>query len=556
MPGIARREVPAGQTALSGENDLKDIVIFTASLDFNVRWNAVALSERFPNTRFTILFHRPRKQVRRLVRNQFTNLRRHGWRWIPYQAGELIRLVGRTRQRVSRGSQERPGKMFDMEALEKHPRIEIRAFADINGKEACDFLNRLRPDLGIALAAPILKRELFSIPRLGTINLHKGRLPDYRGMPPAFWELKNGEKEVGCTVHQVDAGLDSGAILLARTIPVDEFSTLAGMQARLNHMGVNMVCEAVALIESGHAVFTKQPAGGKTNTRPSLAAERALARELASKAPAESALRSFGKRLVFSSYSFFFKPVVNRIYGLLGRQRVIILLYHRVSDRFRDNVTIGIEQFDRQMAYLAANCTVVSLAEIVRGDVPRHSPKPIIAISFDDGYLDNFENAAPSLLKHQLPCTFFISTNKVARNEPFDHDLKALGFGLDNMNWQHIEQMRAWGFHFGSHTLNHVNLAAVNHEVALQELSESLNHIRSRLGQDDVLIAYPYGGKRHITPERLDMIKSLGYAACFSAYGGYNELPVDLFNIKRIGINWAFDMAAFRSRLSGWDRTA
>ena len=55
-------------------------------------------------------------------------------------------------------------------------------------------------------------------------------------------------------------------------------------------------------------------------------------------------------------------------------------------------------------------------------------------MSFDDGYLDNFENAAPILLKHQVPCTFFVSTEKIRRNQPFDHDLRALGFGLDNMS--------------------------------------------------------------------------------------------------------------------------
>ena len=535
---------------------MKDIVIFTASLDFNVRWNIVALAERFPETKFTVLLHRPVKRIRRLVHNQFANLKRHGWHWIPYQAGELIRLFAQRYRRVPVVSPDRPGIMFDLDALRRHPRIDIQVLPNINGEEACELVRDLCPDLGIALAAPILKQKLFSIPRLGTINLHKGRLPDYRGMPPAFWELKNGEQEVGCTIHRVDVGLDSGDILLARSTPVENFSTIAGMQAKLHHLGVNMVCEAVELISSGRAVYTKQPAGGRTNTRPPIAAERALSKKRALRTPAESTLRSICKRMVFSSYSCLFKPIANRVYGMLGKQRVIVLLYHRVSDRFRDNVTVGIEQFDRQMAYLSANCTVVSLTEIVRGDVPRHSRKPIIAISFDDGYLDNFENAAPILLKHQIPCTFFVSTRKIANNEPFDHDLKALGFGLDNMNWGHVEQMRKWGFHFGSHTLNHVNLAAVSDDVALQELTGSLDDIRSRLGQDDVLIAYPYGGKRHITPERLEMIKNLGYSACFSAYGGYNQLPLDQFNIKRVGINWAFDLTAFRARLSGWDKTA
>jgi methionyl-tRNA formyltransferase len=54
------------------------------------------------------------------------------------------------------------------------------------------------PDLGLSLAASILKESLFSIPHLLTLNLHKGRLPGYRGMPPAFWKLRNGSNVLRC----------------------------------------------------------------------------------------------------------------------------------------------------------------------------------------------------------------------------------------------------------------------------------------------------------------------------------------------------------------------
>lgn len=532
------------------------IIIFTASLDFNVRWNVVSLAERYPHCRFTVLLHAPQKKPATLVRNQWRNLKRHGLHWIPYQLAEIVSLAAARLHTRPQQSLDRPGRMFSSAALEAHPRIQVKRVAAINGAEACAFVKELAPDLGVALGAPILKPALFSLPRLGTINLHKGRLPNYRGMPPAFWELYNGEGSVGCTVHRVDAGLDTGDILLEGSVPVDRFSTVGGVKTKLDRLGVELVVEALGRVLDGTAEFKPQPKGGVTNTRPSLAAEAMLAKRLADKDPSRGgALKIAAKQLMFMAYARLWMPVLNRLHGRTGNQRVIILLYHRVSDQFRDHVTVGIERFDQHMAYVAKHFVTVSLKEIVEGKIPRNTTKPVIAVSFDDGYLDNYENAAPILLKHQVPCTFFISTEKIRDNKPFDHDMRALGFGLDNMSWDQVRAMRDWGLHFGSHTRNHVNLAEIGDELALEELQGSLNDIRKELGQEQVFIAYPYGRKHHITAARVDMMKKLGYAACFSAYGGLNGSDIDLFNIKRIGVNWAFDLTTLQARLRGWDKT-
>jgi peptidoglycan/xylan/chitin deacetylase (PgdA/CDA1 family) len=532
------------------------IIIFTASLDFNVRWNVMTIAERHPECELAVLLHAPNKKPAQLVRNQWRNLHRHGWRWVPYQAGEILGLIANRLHRQPPQSPDRPGQMFTMAALKQHPRIRIHPVAAINGEQACAWVREFAPDLGVALGAPILKPALFTLPRLGTINLHKGRLPDYRGMPPAFWELHDGKDSVGVTVHRVDAGLDTGDILLEGSVPIDRFSTVAGLRTKLHRLGVELVTEAVGRMLDGSAVFKPQPQGGRTNTRPALGLEASLNRQLAARDPSRGGLLKRGvKKLMFGAYAHLAMPALNWLHGRTGKQRVIILLYHRVSDQFRDNVTIGIERFDQHMEYVARHFTTVSLKEIVEGRIPRNSNKPVIAVSFDDGYLDNYENAAPVLLKHQVPCTFFISTEKIRDNKPFDHDMRALGFGLDNMNWSQVRRMHAWGLHFGSHTRNHVNLAEVSDDLALEELRGSLNDIREQLGQEQVFIAYPYGRKHHITARRIDMMKELGYEACFSAYGGLNGSDIDPFNIKRIGVNWAFDLTTLQARLRGWDKT-
>jgi methionyl-tRNA formyltransferase/peptidoglycan/xylan/chitin deacetylase (PgdA/CDA1 family) len=532
------------------------IIIFTARLDFNVRWNVMAIAERFPDCELAVLLHAPRKTPAQLLRNQWRNLRRHGWRWIPYQSAEIVQLLAGRLQSRPQQSADRPGQQFTLEALKRHPRIRIHAEQAINGEQACAWVREFGADLGVALGAPILKPALFTLPRMGTINLHKGRLPDYRGMPPAFWELHDGAREVGCTVHKVDAGLDTGDILLEGSVPVDRYSTLGGIKVKLDRLGVEMVTDAVGRMIDGSAVFKPQPQGGRTNTRPSLALQASVEKKLAARDPSRGSLvKRAAKQMLFGAYAHAVMPAVNWLHGRSGDQRVIILLYHRVSDEFRDHVTIGIERFDQHMAYVAKHFTTVSLKEIVEGKIPRNTNKPVIAVSFDDGYLDNYENAAPILLKHQVPCTFFISTEMIRTNQPFAHDMRALGFGLDNMNWAQVRQMRDWGLHFGSHTRNHVNLAEIDDQLALEELQGSLNDIRKELDQEQVFIAFPYGRKKHITAARVDMMKKLGYAACFSAYGGLNGSDIDLFNIRRIGVNWAFDLTTLHARLRGWDKT-
>jgi methionyl-tRNA formyltransferase len=86
--------------------------------------------------------------------------------------------------------------------------------------EAIELMRAARADLGIVYGTNIIRETVFGLPRLGSINLHQGLAPLYRGGPPVFWELFNGEREVGVTVHFVAAKVDTGEILLQETAPL------------------------------------------------------------------------------------------------------------------------------------------------------------------------------------------------------------------------------------------------------------------------------------------------------------------------------------------------
>ncbi len=97
---------------------------------------------------------------------------------------------------------------YTFSSLKSHHNLRLLQVTNIHAETTVKTVTEFEPDLGLSLAAPILRYPLFSIPRLGTVNLHKGKVPDYRGMPPAFWELWNDEKSIGCTVHWVNDKLD------------------------------------------------------------------------------------------------------------------------------------------------------------------------------------------------------------------------------------------------------------------------------------------------------------------------------------------------------------
>ena len=526
------------------------IVVFTGDLNYSVRSCVRDILAAFDNVTVLVLLHTPQRRPARLIRNQLRNLKKHGPLWVPYQGREILTRLTRRAEPTDALGMARPGGRVEIEALLASGRVQMTALPSVNGAMAEALLRDWRPDLGLSLAAPILKPAVFALPRLGTVNLHKGKLPEYRGMPPAFWEVKDKQPFVGCTVHQVEAGLDTGAIVAETRLPVAAFSTPAGLRVALDRLGNQLVVDAIRALRDGTATGRVQTGAGRTNSTPPLAVARKLSRELKAR-EGKGGLRPHLKDIAFNVHATL--QAARR--GVASARRpptLAILLYHRVNDELRDHVTIGIEQFDEQVAYLRRHWPVVPLRAVLRGEVDYRGKRPLVCVTFDDGYRDNYDFAAPILLKHRLPATFFVSTGKLTEQTPFQHDLEKLGRGLPNMTWDQVREMHREGLDFGSHTVNHVNLGTVNLEEARTELVESRDTLRQELGQEEFLFAYPFGGEKNITPEARALVKETGYRCCCSAYGGVNKGALDEYNVLRMGVNFGFSIAALRSRLNGW----
>lgn len=137
--------------------------------------------------------------------------------------------------------------------------IPVLRPANVNAPEAVAQLAQLAPDLMVSVAYDqILGRDVLALPSLGTVNVHAGALPRYRGRNVINWAILNGEREVGLTVHLVDEGIDSGDILVQRMLPVGWTEGYGHVLSRVVAAVPDITAEAVAQLVAGQAVRVPQ----------------------------------------------------------------------------------------------------------------------------------------------------------------------------------------------------------------------------------------------------------------------------------------------------------
>lgn len=199
-------------------------------------------------------------------------------------AGLAVALAAKARRLTTGRGTEAPGD----DSVSAPAGVVHLRFDDFHHPFCVDELRRLRPDLGVVAGTYLLREPVFSIPRLGSINLHSGKAPEYRGSAPAFWEMMNGEREVGVTIHRVTAGLDAGHILRQEMFPLDpapEGDPLEYLERYRNSVlqenGVRMLAEVVSQIAAGTAREAPQdPARARTWGSPDWRAVRELRRRV------------------------------------------------------------------------------------------------------------------------------------------------------------------------------------------------------------------------------------------------------------------------------------
>jgi folate-dependent phosphoribosylglycinamide formyltransferase PurN len=128
----------------------------------------------------------------------------------------------------------------------------IHAVPDLHAEPVLERVRALDADLGLIYGSPILKPRLFQIPRLGTLGIHHGKMPQYRGKKTTFWAMYNGDETAGVTIQLVNSGVDTGQIIQRGEVPIGRKS-MGTVRRELEELGFDLYVQAILDLKRGSA---------------------------------------------------------------------------------------------------------------------------------------------------------------------------------------------------------------------------------------------------------------------------------------------------------------
>lgn len=128
----------------------------------------------------------------------------------------------------------------------------------LNTQETINAIKEWNPDVIVVVAFRMLPKTIWSIPRLGTFNLHASLLPQYRGAAPIHWSIINGEKETGLTTFLIDEKIDTGAVLFQEKLAIHPKETTGELSARMQAMSGSLIVKTLDALADGTASSVAQ----------------------------------------------------------------------------------------------------------------------------------------------------------------------------------------------------------------------------------------------------------------------------------------------------------
>ncbi len=411
----------------------------------------------------------------------------------------------------------------DLEADCKANGIELLITRDIHSEEALDFTRRINADLGLVFGTRILKPILYDIPKQGSINIHKRKVPDYRGGGlVGLWELLDNQKEIGVTVHRVEAKVDVGGVIRSGLIPIDPMDDLESLALKADVVGADLIVAAIRDFANGTVKEIPQTGPSKLFRSPTAEDLLQMKKKLAKSRKGDDApFRRPVWKLLLKSLAYAVPLALrNRRYRRQQNFPVMILYHHLVSDR-PHRFGRSTSYFLRQVNYLMRHYRVVSLSEAVELARNGGVKVPTVAITFDDGYADNFVNLRAVTEETGLPIGYFISTEHISSGREFAHDHQFNELGFPPNTWEQVEFLRRCGYEIGSHTRNHADCGSTDEEFLRHEIVGSREDIEQKLGST-THFSFPFGMPQNISAPAA-AIACASYPNVFSAYRGRNS---------------------------------
>lgn len=244
-----------------------------------------------------------------------------------------------------------------------------------------------------------------------------------------------------------------------------------------------------------------------------------------------------------------------------------VLMYHHINTHKGNMVTITPEVFEGQMEYLyRAGYRTLKIDELIayiKGGLTL--PQKAVLVTFDDGWLDNYIYAFPTIKKYKINAAVFLITNRVENASenttripvfiPTHEESKSLIKKREShkvvLNWKLIKEMSNSGMiKFYSHTKSHAKCNDLSEKELMEELRESRDIIEKQLGSPCPYFCWPYGKYNDFA---VNVAKKTGYKAIFTINHGVVETGSDPFAINRIIVKDS--VAWFKKRMAIYTNT-
>ena len=217
-----------------------------------------------------------------------------------------------------------------------------------------------------------------------------------------------------------------------------------------------------------------------------------------------------------------------------------VLMYHKVNDVPENPLSVPVSVFDEQLSQLREfGYAVVSLDDVLahyRGSAPL--PQRPVLITFDDGYRDNLEHAAPVLARHGYAAVIFIPIGYLDDRRPLPHEERLASRGVINgtVDWGELRELEAAGVRVESHGISHRPLADLELDEAAREIVLSKLRLEERLGREVRAFAYVKGSEAHYKAVHLSLVRQAGYELAFTSVSGANGPQTDPLRLHRYNI--------------------
>jgi peptidoglycan/xylan/chitin deacetylase (PgdA/CDA1 family)/folate-dependent phosphoribosylglycinamide formyltransferase PurN len=420
------------------------------------------------------------------------------------------------------------GPPLSLESFAERSRIRGVAFhitRDLHDAGSLEFVRSLGADLGLIYGTRILKPTLFTLPRRGSINIHKHRVPDYRGCgAPGLWELRDGRPDLTVTVHRVVADLDAGGVLGERTIPIEPFDTLESLGMKADVVGVDLLIDVLRTERLGHSVERPQGAGGHLYKGYQPHQIHALERRIRSQRPQWRPVYTRNRlKLILRTAALPFVALRNRRRRRGKRFPIVVLYHHLTSDRPKF-MSLPTAQFARHVRFLKRHYRIVSVDEAIAMLAKDEVPEPTVVLTLDDGYAENFAGLRAVAELERVPVTICVCTQHVADRSELAHDVQRGERGFPSLGWEEVRYLDRHGVTIASHTRTHHDCGTGGYAELVVEIAGSRRDLETELGHRIDVFAFPKGKPRNVSPAAYRLALQ-HYSVVMSASAGENTGP-------------------------------